>query len=49
MRQTAEWKSYIERTSQTETFMTGDELRKYITQDTVPAYGVFKREKWLAQ
>ena len=49
VRQTAEWKSYIERTSQTETFMTGDELRKYITQDTARAYGVFKREKWLAQ
>ncbi len=49
VRQTPEWKAYIERTSQTETFMTGDELRKYITQDTARAYGVFKREKWLAQ
>ena len=49
VRQTPEWKAYIERTSQTETFMTGDDLRKYITQDTARAYGVFKREKWLAQ
>lgn len=49
VRQTPEWKAYIERTSQTETFLSGEELRKYITQDTARAHAVFKREKWLAQ
>lgn len=45
---TPEWKAYIERTSQTGTFLAGDELRKYITADTAKAYSVFKREGWLA-
>ena len=49
VRQTPDWKAYIEKTSQTETFLSGDELRKYITQDTARAYGVFKRENWLAK
>ena len=49
VQKTSDWKAYIERTSQTETFMTGDELRRYITTDTARAYRVFKREKWLAQ
>ena len=29
--------------------MSGDELRKYIEQDTARARGVFEREKWLAR
>ncbi len=49
VRQSPEWKSYIERSSQTETFMTGEDLRKYITEDTAKAYAVFKRENWLAK
>ena len=49
VRQTPEWKEYIEKTSQTDTFMSGDELRQYIVKDTERAYGVFKREGWLAQ
>ncbi len=49
VRQTPEWKEYIERTAQTDTFMTGEELRKYIAQDTAKAYEVYKREKWLVQ
>jgi len=49
VRQTSEWKAYIEKTSQTETFLAGEDLRKYITQDTARAYGVFKRESWLAK
>ena len=49
VRQTPEWKEYIEKTSQTDTFMFGDELRQYITKDTARAYGVFKREGWLAK
>lgn len=49
VRETPEWKAYIERTSQTSTFMAGEELRKYITEDTARAYEVFKREKWTVQ
>ncbi len=49
VRQTPDWKAYIEKTSQTETFLSNEELRKYITQDTARAYGVFKREGWLAK
>ena len=49
VRHTPEWKAYIERTSQTAAFMSGDELRKYIEQDTARAGGVFEREKWLAR
>ena len=49
VRQMPDWKAYIEKTSQTETFLSGDELRKYITQDTARAYGVFKREGWLTK
>jgi tripartite-type tricarboxylate transporter receptor subunit TctC len=49
VRQTDEWKAYIARTSQSGAFLTGNELREYITKDTARAYGVFKRENWLAQ
>jgi tripartite-type tricarboxylate transporter receptor subunit TctC len=49
VRQTPEWKAYIERTSQTDTFLTGDDLRNYVTKDTARAHSVFKRENWLAQ
>jgi tripartite-type tricarboxylate transporter receptor subunit TctC len=49
VRQTDEWKAYIARTSQSDAFLTGNELREYITKDTARAYGVFKRENWLAQ
>ena len=49
VRQTDEWKAYIARTSQSDTFLAGDELREYITKDTARAYGVFKRENWLTQ
>jgi tripartite-type tricarboxylate transporter receptor subunit TctC len=49
VRRTDEWKAYIARTSQSDTFLTGNELREYITKDTARAYGVFKRENWLTQ
>jgi tripartite-type tricarboxylate transporter receptor subunit TctC len=49
VRQTEDWKAYIARTSQSDAFLTGDELREYITQDTARAHSVFKRENWLAQ
>jgi tripartite-type tricarboxylate transporter receptor subunit TctC len=49
VQQTEEWKAYVERTAQTQVFMTGDELRQYIAQDTAKAYEVYKREGWLAK
>jgi tripartite-type tricarboxylate transporter receptor subunit TctC len=47
--ETPEWKTYIERSSQTDRFLTGDPLRAYIKQDAERATEVFKREKWMVQ
>jgi len=47
--ETPEWKSYIEKTSQSDRFLTGDELRAYTKQDAERATEVFKREKWIVQ
>lgn len=47
--ETPEWKTYIERTSQSDRFLTGDELRAYTKQDAEKATEVFKREKWIVQ
>ena len=49
VRQTPEWKAYIERTSQTDRFLTGDAWRDYVKNDAQRAAEVFKREGWLAQ
>ena len=49
VRETPEWKAYIERSSQTDTLLTGDALRTYIKQDQERAAEVFKREKWVIQ
>lgn len=49
VRETPEWKAYIERSSQTDSFLTGDALRAYIKQDSERASEVFKREKWTVQ
>lgn len=49
VRETPEWKAYIERSSQTDTFLTGDALKAYIKQDQDRAAEVFKREKWILQ
>lgn len=47
--ETPEWKTYIERTSQSDRFLTGDELRAYTKLDAEKATEVFKREKWIVQ
>jgi putative tricarboxylic transport membrane protein len=49
VRETPEWKAYIERSSQTDRFLTGDALKDYIKQDQSKAAEVFKTEKWLVQ
>jgi tripartite-type tricarboxylate transporter receptor subunit TctC len=47
--ETPEWKAYIDRSSQTDRFLTGDPLRAYIKQDAARASEVFTREKWIIQ
>ena len=43
VRETPEWKAYIERTSQTDRFLTGDDLASaYTKQDQPKATEVFK-------
>ena len=49
VRETPEWKAYIERTSQTDRFLTGDAWRAYIKQDAAKANEVFKKENWAVQ
>lgn len=44
-----EWKTYIERSSQSDRFLTGDALQAYIKQDAERATEVFKRENWIVQ
>lgn len=44
-----EWKDYLKKTSQTDTFMTGDELKSFIKNNEDATVGVFKAEGWTAQ
>jgi tripartite-type tricarboxylate transporter receptor subunit TctC len=42
-----EWKEYIERTSQTSIFLTGDEFQKFMAQDLEQNKKVAVEEGWL--
>ena len=42
-----EWKEYIERTSQTDTFLTGAEFQKFIDEDIERVRKVAAEEGWL--
>jgi tripartite-type tricarboxylate transporter receptor subunit TctC len=44
---TPEWKEYIERSSQTDTFLTGDTLSKFIVEDMARTHDVAAEEGWL--
>lgn len=44
---TPEWKEYVERTSQTDTFLTGDALSKFIADDITRTHDVAAEEGWL--
>jgi putative tricarboxylic transport membrane protein len=44
---TPEWKEYIERTSQTDTFLTGDALTRFIAEDSARTHDVAAQEGWL--
>ncbi len=45
--ETPEWKEYIERTSQTDRFLAGEELKKFVAEDEAKNKKVFEREGWL--
>jgi putative tricarboxylic transport membrane protein len=47
--ETPEWKEYIERTSQTGKFLSGDEFKSFIADDQAKNRKVFEREGWIAQ
>jgi putative tricarboxylic transport membrane protein len=42
-----EWKEYVERTSQTSTFLTGDAFQKFIAEDSERIRKVAAEEGWL--
>lgn len=44
---TPEWKEYIERSSQTDTFLTGGALDKFIAEDMARTHDVAAEEGWL--
>jgi tripartite-type tricarboxylate transporter receptor subunit TctC len=47
VRATPEWKEYIERSAQTDRFLTGAELKNFVAQDEQKARKVFQQEGWL--
>ena len=46
---TPEWKEYIERTSQTDTFLTGDAFDKFIKEDIERTRKIAAEEGWLVE
>jgi|SRR5579884_1095545 len=46
---TPEWKEYIRRTSQTNTFLTGDEFKKFIDEDLERVRKVAAEQGWLVK
>jgi putative tricarboxylic transport membrane protein len=47
--ETPEWKEYIDRTSQTNRFLAGEELKRFIAEDDVKTSKVFEREGWIVR
>ena len=47
VRATPEWKAYIERSAQTDRFLTGDEFKRFAATDEQKARKVFEHEGWL--
>jgi tripartite-type tricarboxylate transporter receptor subunit TctC len=46
---TPEWADYIKRTSQTNTFLTGDEFQKFIKDDIAHVHQVAQEQGWLVK
>lgn len=49
VRATPEWKEYIERSAQTDRFLTGAEFKSFIADDEQKARKVFEQEGWLVR
>ena len=49
VRETPEWKSYIERSAQTDRFLTGVAFKRFVEEDEQKARKVFQQEGWLVQ
>ncbi len=49
VRATPEWKEYIERSAQTDRFLSGAEFKAFIASDAGKARKVFEQEGWLVQ
>ena len=47
VRATPEWKTYIERSAQTDRFLTGTEFAHFVASDEQKARKVFEKEGWL--
>lgn len=46
---TPEWTDYIKRTSQTNTFLTGDEFQKFIKDDIAHVHQIAQEQGWLVK
>ena len=49
VRATPEWKQYIERSAQTDRFLTGADLTNFVASDDAKARKVFEQEGWLGR
>ncbi len=49
VRATPEWKQYIERSAQTDQFLTGAELKRFIADNDQKSRKVFEQEGWLVK
>jgi len=47
VQQTPEWKDYVEKSSQTNVFLAGDELTKYMNEDSARVHKVAEEQGWL--
>jgi tripartite-type tricarboxylate transporter receptor subunit TctC len=44
---TPEWKDYVEKSSQTQVFLAGPDLTKYMTEDSARVHKVAQEQGWL--
>ena len=49
VRATPEWKEYIERSAQTDRFLTGADIKSFIASDEQRVRKVFEQENWLVR
>ena len=49
VKETPDWSEYIERTSQTPVYLTGNEFKSFMADDEKKNKSVFEKEGWIAQ